>query len=225
MQSSHAPLAGRTFKNPLGLATSQTPLHSLRASGVPLQQLEAWHDGGGLSGRSPCVLGACCGAAQLRAAHRSLPCCRAEALEDFLLNYLEVSPDEGSGKAVTRPKYMEMLVGGRRHGPRWLPPGGQFKRAPRQPTRLPAPCALACLQQDIANRQRSTLDVDLDDLDGFSKDPELVEHVEGNTQQYLRLLAEAADNIMPAPTDDNLPEDVFDVLLDQVGGGVCQARG
>ncbi|EFN55074.1 hypothetical protein CHLNCDRAFT_52849 [Chlorella variabilis] len=69
--------------------------------------------------------------------------------------------------------------------------------------------------QDIANRQRSTLDVDLDDLDGFSKDPELVEHVEGNTQQYLRLLAEAADNIMPAPTDDNLPEDVFDVLLDQ----------
>jgi DNA replicative helicase MCM subunit Mcm2 (Cdc46/Mcm family) len=72
------------------------------------------------------------------------------------------------------------------------------------------------LQQDIANRQRSTLEVDLDDLDGFSKDPELVEHLEHNTQQYLVLLAEAADNIMPSATDENLPEDVFDVLLDQV---------
>lgn len=60
------------------------------------------------------------------------------------------------------------------------------------------------------------LEVDLDDLEGFSKEPELVEHLERNTQQYLTLLAEAADNIMPQPTEDDLPEDVFDVLLDQV---------
>lgn len=74
-------------------------------------------------------------------------------------------------------------------------------------------------QQDIANRQRTTLEVDLDDLEGYSKEPELVEHLERNTQQYLTLLAEAADNIMPPPSEHDLPEDVFDVLLDQVGPG------
>lgn len=106
-------------------------------------------------------------------------------------------------------------------------PARRFERARRQPRpaallpRRPAPR----LQQDIANRQRGTLEVDLDDLEGFSKDPELVEHVERNTQQYLQLLAEAADNIMPPPTDDNLPEDVFDVLLDQVGAGAADRGG
>lgn len=33
----------------------------------------------------------------------------AEALEDFLLNFLAVEQD-GAGKTVTRPKYMTMLV-------------------------------------------------------------------------------------------------------------------
>lgn len=35
----------------------------------------------------------------------------AEALEDFLLNFLAVEQD-GAGKTVTRPKYMAMLVRG-----------------------------------------------------------------------------------------------------------------
>lgn len=35
--------------------------------------------------------------------------CHAEALEDFLLNFLEVGHDD-AGKTVTKPKYMEMLV-------------------------------------------------------------------------------------------------------------------
>ena len=143
-------------------------------------------------------------------------CCPAEALEDFLLNYLEVSQDE-VGKAVTTPKYMTMLVGGRWDrgagigGPAFAaPPPGHSNAAP--------PPGAPLLQQDIANRQRNTLEVGLDDVEGFSKDVELVERLEANTQQYLTLLAEAADNIMPAPTDSDLPEDVFDVLLDQVGG-------
>ncbi len=72
-------------------------------------------------------------------------------------------------------------------------------------------------QQHIANRRRTTLEVSLDDLEQYSKDPELVTRLERNTQQYLTLLAEAADNRMPAPCEDDLPEDVFDVLLDQVG--------
>lgn len=79
-------------------------------------------------------------------------------------------------------------------------------------------------QQDIANRRRTTLEVSLDDLEQYSKDPELVTRVERNTQQYLTLLAEGADNRMPAPSEDDLPEDVFDVLLDQVRGR-RRARG
>ena len=160
--------------------------------------------------------------ARLQADRRLLPT-PAEALEDFLLNFLAVEQD-GSGKTVTRPKYMAMLVrrpggGGPRRGSR------QFKcrrRRPCPPAGAPAPPRPRpprCLrpQQDIANRQRATLEVELDDLEGYSKDAELVAHVERNTQQYLALLAEAADNIMPQPTEDNLPEDVFDVLQDQVG--------
>lgn len=73
------------------------------------------------------------------------------------------------------------------------------------------------MQQEIANRRRTTLEVSLDDLEEYSKDPELVTRLERNTQQYLTLLAEGADNRMPAPCEDDLPEDVFDVLLDQVG--------
>ena len=138
-----------------------------------------------------------------------------------------MSQDAG-GKAVTTPKYMAMLV---RCTVAERDPG-QLGATPAPSARLQQlatfewppplpPTPSLPLQQDIANRRRTTLDVDLDDLDEFSKDPELVEHVERNTQQYLSLLAEAADNSMPAPTDDDLPEDVFDVLLDQVrqGGG------
>ena len=97
----------------------------------------------------------------------------------------------------------------------------------RPPPRPALPCsactlapALPCrAQQEIANRRRTMLEVELDDLEGYSKDAELVSHLERNTQQYLSLLAEAADNIMPQPTEENLPEDVFDVMLDQVGQG------
>ena len=57
----------------------------------------------------------------------------------------------------------------------------------------------------------------MDDLEAYSKDEELVARVERNTQQYLQLCAEAADRNMPPPTLPDLPEDVFDVLLEQVG--------
>ena len=104
-----------------------------------------------------------------------------------------------------------MGAGGRHRGP-------CIRRPATRPFKCGPSPAAPLLQQDIANRQRNTLEVGLDDVEGFSKDVELVERLEANTQQYLTLLAEAADNIMPAPTDSDLPEDVFDVLLDQVGG-------
>lgn len=102
------------------------------------------------------------------------------------------------------------------------PPLGPLLCTLSKPPPLPLHCRL---QQEIANRRRATLEVELDDLEGYSKDAELVSHVERNTQQYLSLLAEAADNIMPQPTEENLPEDVFDVMLDQVGSWGGRAAG
>jgi hypothetical protein len=53
----------------------------------------------------------------------------------------------------------------------------------------------------------------------FSKDKELVSRIEQNTQMYLSLFADAADMSMPRPTlpADEMAEDVYDVLVDQVG--------
>ncbi|KAL6779626.1 MCM7 [Auxenochlorella protothecoides x Auxenochlorella symbiontica] len=69
--------------------------------------------------------------------------------------------------------------------------------------------------QAIVNRERATLEVDLDDVASYVKDGDLVHRMETNTQQYLSLLASAADEAMPAPTRSDLPDDIFDILLDQ----------
>ena len=56
----------------------------------------------------------------------------------------------------------------------------------------------------------------------FSKDKELAARIESNTAMYLGLIADAADGVMPPPTlpPEELPEDVYDVLLEQVRCGV-----
>lgn len=75
-------------------------------------------------------------------------CPAAEALEDFLLNFLVVAQDE-SGKAVTSAKYMAMLVGpaaprGRRPiGCRPLPPpAARLFKLRRAPPPAPCPCGV-----------------------------------------------------------------------------------
>ena len=70
-------------------------------------------------------------------------------------------------------------------------------------------------QQDIANRRRDTLEIELDDLEAFGGSKELMGGIENNTYQYLSVIADAADAIMPSPTDSNLPEDVFDIMMEQ----------
>jgi DNA replication licensing factor MCM7 len=70
------------------------------------------------------------------------------------------------------------------------------------------------LQTDIANRKRDNLEIALDDLEEFAE-PELLKNIENNTFQYLSLIAEAADAVMPAPADENVSEDVFDIMMDQ----------
>ena len=107
--------------------------------------------------------------------------------------------------------------------------------AARLPLSIAAPLPPSPPQQAIANRRLNTLEVDLDDLESFYKHEQeaLLRSVETNTSQYLALLAEAADKIMPPPTEDDLPEDVFDVIMEQarsrrgrgIGRGAARAHG
>lgn len=61
----------------------------------------------------------------------------------------------------------------------------------------------------------------------FAQDKELVQRIEQNTHMYLSLFADAADGVMPQPSvpADEMPEDVYDVLVEQVGGSWCVCVG
>lgn len=76
-------------------------------------------------------------------------------------------------------------------------------------------CFVVVMQQEIANRKKTTLAVHLDDLDDYTAEHELVHHIERNTYQYLSLIADAADAVMPAPNDMEISEDVFDIMMEQ----------
>ena len=67
--------------------------------------------------------------------------------------------------------------------------------------------------QHIANRQRQSLVVDLDDLHAY--DPDLCSLVKANTKRLASVFAEAADSALPQPTDTSIPDDVIDVLQRQ----------
>ncbi|KAK9806786.1 hypothetical protein WJX72_002809 [[Myrmecia] bisecta] len=75
--------------------------------------------------------------------------------------------------------------------------------------------------QDIANRSRRVLQIELDDLALYCKtNHELLQFlasIEANTRRYLKLFAEAADVTLPDPTvpASEMAKDVFDVLLEQ----------
>mmetsp|Transcript_25472 Transcript_25472/g.55379 ORF Transcript_25472/g.55379 Transcript_25472/m.55379 type:complete len:729 (+) Transcript_25472:157-2343(+) len=73
--------------------------------------------------------------------------------------------------------------------------------------------------QDISNRQRRTLEIDMDDVATFSESPEsngalrdFCTNIETNTKRYIKLFAAAADQVMPLPTGNYAEPDVFDVL-------------
>ena len=70
------------------------------------------------------------------------------------------------------------------------------------------------LQQSIANRTSSSLEIWLDDLEEYNvSQPDLLTNIERNTFQYLSLIADAADAVMPQPTDMDVADDVFDIML------------
>lgn len=80
------------------------------------------------------------------------------------------------------------------------------------------------LLQKIANRELSTLYIDLNDLQSYEQQNEvfqgnrrsLVEKISKNTFHFIELFSKVIDEILPEPTKDmSYKEDVFDVILHQ----------
>ncbi|KXG54076.1 Nucleic acid-binding, OB-fold [Penicillium griseofulvum] len=76
--------------------------------------------------------------------------------------------------------------------------------------------------QDIANRDKSNILIELDDLAIFEKsmpegqDLKLVESIEKNTKRYIDVVSQAVDEVMPRETKDvTFKDDVLDVIMSQ----------
>ncbi|KAI8936040.1 hypothetical protein NX059_007541 [Plenodomus lindquistii] len=77
--------------------------------------------------------------------------------------------------------------------------------------------------QDIADRVRDEIQIDLNDIEAYEKattDEEhnfkLVDSIERNAQHYLEILSRAVDKCLPAPTRDlSFKDDVLDVIMTQ----------
>ncbi|KAK5107813.1 hypothetical protein LTR62_000627 [Meristemomyces frigidus] len=78
--------------------------------------------------------------------------------------------------------------------------------------------------QDVSERNRSQVLIDLDDLDQYEKTldedtalpMDLVQSVEKNAHHYIELFSRAVDKVMPAPTKEpNFKDDVIDIIMTQ----------
>ncbi|PYH47585.1 DNA replication licensing factor MCM7 [Aspergillus saccharolyticus JOP 1030-1] len=78
------------------------------------------------------------------------------------------------------------------------------------------------LLQDVADRERTNILIELDDLATYEKslpddtDLRLVESVQKNTHHYIELFSRAIDNLMPKESRDiTFKDDVLDVIMSQ----------
>ncbi|KAF2810436.1 MCM-domain-containing protein [Mytilinidion resinicola] len=74
--------------------------------------------------------------------------------------------------------------------------------------------------QDVADRVRSEIQIDLDDLDTYEKGHEgelkLVSSIEQNANHYIEVFARAVDKVMPEPArDPTFKDDVLDIIMSQ----------
>ncbi|KAF1965020.1 minichromosome maintenance protein 7 [Bimuria novae-zelandiae CBS 107.79] len=76
--------------------------------------------------------------------------------------------------------------------------------------------------QDIADRTRTNVLIDLNDLDTWEKavDPErqlkLVESIERNCHHYIEIFSRAVDKVLPQPTQEpSFKDDVLDIIMTQ----------
>ena len=69
--------------------------------------------------------------------------------------------------------------------------------------------------KEVANRERVTVDIELDDLKKYDKNKAVIDHIEANTLRYVGLFSKAIDNVMPdRDASAQVEEDSIDVLAD-----------
>ncbi|PGH11475.1 hypothetical protein AJ79_04850 [Helicocarpus griseus UAMH5409] len=76
--------------------------------------------------------------------------------------------------------------------------------------------------QDVADRKRTNIVIELDDLDTYIKslpdgpDSNIVETIEGNAKRYIDVFSDAVDGIMPKETHEvSFKDDVLDIIMSQ----------
>lgn len=79
--------------------------------------------------------------------------------------------------------------------------------------------------QEISNRQRKLLSIELDDLLQFNDDQIFVSNILRNTIRYIRYFEEEADKLLPPPTIILRDNDVIDVLENQRLDALQRAAG
>ncbi|CAK0784982.1 hypothetical protein CVIRNUC_008187 [Coccomyxa viridis] len=69
--------------------------------------------------------------------------------------------------------------------------------------------------EEIADRERQLLEIDIDDVASYHDTETLVDGLENNTKRYIKIMSEAADAALPQPSRLDLEEDTFDILYKQ----------
>ena len=69
--------------------------------------------------------------------------------------------------------------------------------------------------KQVANRERVSIEIELDDFKKYDKGEEVINDLEKNTLRYVSVFSNAIDQIMPLKDSDaNIEEDSIDVLAD-----------
>ena len=69
-------------------------------------------------------------------------------------------------------------------------------------------------QQEVANRERTLLEIFVDDILDHKNDEEFVANLSRNTVRYVRLFEKAVEELLPPP-GVQVEEDIFDILQQQ----------
>ncbi|KAG5181423.1 minichromosome maintenance protein [Tribonema minus] len=77
-------------------------------------------------------------------------------------------------------------------------------------------CKYMDLLQEVANRRRTVVEIELEDVLAHKREDDFVERIGRNTHRYLKLFCRAIDEVMPDATEDiSARRDVWDVLCAQ----------
>lgn len=69
--------------------------------------------------------------------------------------------------------------------------------------------------KEVANRERVSIEIELDDFKKYDKGQEVINDLEENTLRYVSVFSSAIDSIMPLrDANANIEEDSIDVLAD-----------